>query len=342
MRWWRIGAAVGRADRAVAPRVERLRVVLVARLAEVHAPAPRERLAVAAVACRQHAVEQVDARAHGGEEVERRPDAHEVARPVGRHLGPELREAARHLLDRLTDREAAERQPVDLERRDLLEVAPPQREIGRALDDPEARLPLAARRGEAALGPERGAPHRRRDHPRVRARGRALVEQHRDVRAEQPLDPHRLLWGEPERRAVQVRAEGDPVVIDPVEVGEREDLKPAAVGEDRARPRHEPVQPAEPGHPLGAGAEPQVVGVREDQPGAGRRDLRMGEALDRGQRAHGHEHRRLHHRARRHEPTGPRVAVSRRLFEREALGRQAHRTSPPASEPSRKRSIASP
>ena len=68
--------------------------------------------------------------------------------------------------------------------------------VGRALDDSEERLPARARCGERALGPAAGLRHRGFDHRARRLTGRADIELHLDVGAEQALHAHRLLGRE--------------------------------------------------------------------------------------------------------------------------------------------------
>ena len=68
-----------------------------------------------------------------------------------------------------------------------------------------------------------------------------------------------------------MRAEGDAVFGQLAQLGQRHDLKAAAIGQDRAGPAHEFVQAAEPRHPFGAGPQHQVIGVAEDDVGAGSR-----------------------------------------------------------------------
>ena len=70
-------------------------------------------------------------------------------------------------------------------------------------------------------------------------------------------------------RAVDVALEGDRLLRHLGDLGQRHDLEAAGVGEDRPLPAHEAVQAAEPRHPLGAGPQHQVVGVAEDDVGAG-------------------------------------------------------------------------
>ena len=101
-----------------------------------------------------------------------------------------------------------------------------------------------------------------------RAREDRLVEGDRDVRPERLLDHRRLLGREPVDRSIEVRPERDPVLVDDPQVAERYDLEPARVGQDRAVPVHEPMQPAEPRDALVPGSEIQVVGVGQDDRGA--------------------------------------------------------------------------
>ncbi len=71
-------------------------------------------------------------------------------------------------------------------------------------------------------------------------------------------------------RAVEMRAEDDAALLDLAQSGERHDLEAAGIGEDRMRPAHEPVQAAERRDALGAGPQHQVIGVAEQDVGAGR------------------------------------------------------------------------
>ena len=64
-----------------------------------------------------------------------------------------------------------------------------------------------------------------------------VIERHRDVGAQRPLDLHRALGGERAVGAVDVALELDAVLGDLPEPLEREDLEAARVGEHRAAPR---------------------------------------------------------------------------------------------------------
>ena len=165
----------------------------------------------------------------------------------------------------------------------------------------------AAPSGPAEASPARSASMRAR--PRraqrsvrsteARHRGRlgrvreALVEHHRDVRSERRLDVDDRLGREEARAAIEVRLEVHAGIGDPPASLEAEDLVAAAVGEHRARPADEAVQAAAPGDQVFARAQVQVIGVAEDDPGAGVDQVLLRQCLDRALRADRHEDRRL-------------------------------------------------
>ena len=190
--------------------------------------------------------------------------------------------------------------------------------VDTALDDPEHGLlgrAVLAVPVEAAVEPAVGALGRARGVVAVGVEGRALVEGERDVGAELRLHVHRLLRPHEPLRAVEVGAEAHPalgdlehtaagpgaaapaldLVGDPA-VREREDLKAARVGDQRAVPADEPVQAAELGDPLGAGRDEQVEGVAEDQLEAEPGDVAEVE------RPHRPLRRQRDERGRRHRP----------------------------------------
>ena len=104
----------------------------------------------------------------------------------------------------------------------------------------------------------------------VRRVREALVEHHRDVRAELRLDVGRLLGRQQVRRAVEVRSEVRALLVDRPAVGQAEHLVAAAVGQDRLVPADEPVQAAAPRDEIVAGTQIEVIGVAEQNLGAQR------------------------------------------------------------------------
>ena len=68
-------------------------------VAQVEVAAPGEGLRRAAAACRQDAIEHVDAAPHRADDVGGPADAHQVARPVGRqHRHGDVEDGEHHLL----------------------------------------------------------------------------------------------------------------------------------------------------------------------------------------------------------------------------------------------------
>ena len=139
----------------------------------------------------------------------------------------------------------------------------------------------------------------------------ALVEHHRDGGAEKTLHLDRAFGGKQVAAAVDVRLEGDALLVDRAQLGERHHLVAARIGQHRTRPVHEAAQAAEPGDALGAGPEHQVVGVAEHDLGS-RGGERLGRhSLHRRRGAHRHEGGRLDRPVRGLEPPRARGAARR-------------------------------
>ena len=241
------------------------------------------------------------------------PDAHEVAWAVGRQDLIDDFDGVVHRLGRLADGEPADGVALGAElRQSTRALATHVREDG-ALDDGEECLvvTVARLRGavvrEGTLGPA--------DRPRVRPgrlggvhrRRRQLVEHHHDVGADVALRVHDRLGREKQRVAVEVALEADAVLGDLADVGEREHLEAAGVGQNGAVPAHEPVQAAVRAQHLASRPQRQMVGVAQDDLRAdvvGERPWR--DALDGTQRADGHE--RSASRSRRDPLSGGRRA----------------------------------
>ncbi len=309
------------ATRARARLVQRAEVVFVASLFDDDAAFAQEGLSVASISRREHAVEHVDPRSDADDEIARRPDAHQIARPGFVEAPRDPREHLVHRGDRLSDRESPQREPIEAaplrgEGAELLGMRDAQVFVRAALNDAEQRL-IGPFRGEAARGP----PRRRRAglHHLVTRRlsGWTDVELHRDVRADEPLDPHRLLGRQVVARAVEVRVEREAVFGRLAQLGQGERLKPAGVGEHRVRPLGEAVKAPVRRHLLRAGAEPEVVGVSEHDARSGRRDLLRRERLDRPLCPDRHEGGGLDHAVRRDERAAACRAVAREDTEAE-------------------------
>jgi hypothetical protein len=133
-------------------------------------------------------------------------------------------------------------------------------------------------------------------------------------------------------RAVDVALEGDPVVVDLVDPGEREDLEAAGVGEDRPAPAHEAVEAADLAQHVEPGAEVEVVGVAEHDLHAGPRELLRVEGLHGAERPDRHEAGGVEPATGEREEAGPGPPIrpleaeAHRLIGR-SPGKTAHSTS---------------
>ena len=163
----------------------------------------------------------------------------------------------------------------------------------------------AARAASAACAPSR----RGVSLVRRLARGK-MIERHRDVGAERPLDLHRPLRREPARRPVDVGDEFHAVFVELAQRAERKDLEAARVGQDRLLPGGESVQPAQRGDGRLAGAQVQVIGVAEQDLRAGALDFGGMQSAHRAASPDRHEARRTDHAVRQRQRAGARRAVA--------------------------------
>ena len=157
-------------------------------------------------------------------------------------------------------------------------------------------------------GPAQRQLHRARGLVARRRIGRALVEDHHDVRIERALHRHRHFGRQQQPVAVDRRGERDAVLADLAQRAEAEHLEAARVGEDRPLPAHEPVQAAVRRDHLLPGPKPQVEGVAEDDLRALRDELVRRHRLDGAVGAHRHEDRRLDDAVRELEAAAPGAA----------------------------------
>jgi hypothetical protein len=198
-----------------------------------------------------------------------------------------------------------------IERGERLRRFAPQVVERRALHDGEHVMPggeetVVGGDLPALLRPAETARHRLRADRVFAGPRRALVDHHRDVGAEVGLDCHHLARAEEQARAVEMRLERHAVLADFAQLREAEDLKAAAVGQDRSVPPHEAVQAAQVADQFAARPQIEVVGVAEDDLGADLAQLGRRQRLDRGLGAHRHEDGRLHQAVQGAQPAAPR------------------------------------
>src|SRR2546430_4477731 len=131
--------------------VERAALTDPLRLFDRHRSARRERLSVARIARRQHAVEHVDAARDRLHEVLRLADTHEIPRAVGGQRGRHARGELEHRRLGLADGEAADGVAVEAESHRALDGLPSE-----GVD--RSTLVYAAQPRAPAPGPVTGAP----------------------------------------------------------------------------------------------------------------------------------------------------------------------------------------
>ena len=339
-----IGPGVPPARIAGAPRIGGARVLGEPRLLDRQRPLARQELAVAGVAGRQHAIEQIDAVGHAFHEVVRHSRPHQIPHAVVRQ---QRRGARRHLVHdvhRLAHAQAADGVAVEPEGHRLPRAALPKAAVDAPLHDAElhltgvGRLAVEARgivadrekTGAAPAGPAQGPPHRGLG-LRLRHRvARALVEHHGDIGPEPGLDVRGALRGQPLPAAVEMRPKPDAVLVDVPAVAEAEHLVAPAVGQDRPVPADEAVQAAGPRHEPGAGTQMQVIGVGEDELRPQAEDVAMRQSLDGPPRAHRRERRGPDHPVRGAELARARPPIAVGHSKREAGIGWRHRPGLPA------------
>ena len=132
---------------------------------------------------------------------------------------------------------------------------------------------------------------------------------HGDVRAKLALDIHGFLRPQKEQRTVQVRPKLHAVRLDLANVGQAEDLEPAAVRQDRLRPIDKLVQPAGGADDVQPGPNVQVISVAENDLRAHLAQFTRVERLDAALRAHRHEHGRIDNAVRSGQPAQARAGA---------------------------------
>ena len=109
--------------------------------------------------------------------------------------------------------------------------------------------------------------------------------------------------------AIDMRPEPDVVLVHLAEGAHAEGLEAAAVGEDGARPSHEPVQAAKAIHRLHPRSQVQMVGVAQDYLRPQVHYFVGSQRLDGGLGCHGHENGGVNGAVGRVEPAGPGAAI---------------------------------
>ena len=262
-------------------------------------------------------VKHVHAAMDGFEEIDGGTDAHEIARNVlWKVIGNKAGELVA-LGVGLPDSEAADGETVETERAQELGALLAEIMVAGALHDAEEGLFRITTGAEGALGPAVGEQHRGLGLRVAGGRGDTLVEHHHDVAADGPLHSDARFRREEERLAIDVALEVGAFLLHRAFGLEGEDLKAAGVGEHGPVPLHEIMDTAKFLKHLGAGTEEEVIGVGEDDVGAGCLEGLDRLAFDRGLSADGHEDRRVHFAVQRLVGGRARFRTGGFLIERE-------------------------
>ena len=239
------------------------------------------------------------------------PDAHQIARAVGRAGAARCGEDAQHLFLRLADRQPADRVAVEA---DLGERRRATRRAGRRTCRP-ARCRTARcgcqpveLRARAPRPSAARAPSTRAASSRVAGYG---VHSSNTITMSDPSTRWICIDSSGVRNSLSPltgEANATPSSCTLAQRAEAEHLEAAGVGEERPRPAHEAVQAAVRGDDLEARAQPEVKRVAEHDLRAELDELVRRHRLDGAVGADRHEHRRLDGAVRELEPAAPGAA----------------------------------
>ncbi len=174
---------------------------------------------------------------------------------------------------------------------------------------------LGVVRSTAASGPAQRQFHRFARFAFGRRIGRALIEHHRDVRAQVALHLHRDLRTEEYFAPVDRRTKAHALLAQLAPAREAEDLEPARIGEDRAVPIHEAMQAGMRADYRGTRSQHEMKCVAQDDLCADADELLGCHRLHGPVRAHRHECRSVNDAALEFEAPAPRAIGRCEQFE---------------------------
>ena len=303
-----IGAAVARANRAVAGFVDGPRIAHMAGVAHVQRPVAQEGQGRAPAARRHNAVEHVDSAPDGADDIGRFPDAHQIARLCERQGGHGEIERAEHQVLSLAHGKTSDRYSVERHGGKNPGGFQTQILVNPALIDSENAVAVAIlERRKRPFFPAYG-PFDRPFHVFVFGRvWGAFVQRHGDVGVQLALDFDRPFRGEHVTGPVDVRSEGHAIFGYFAQLGQAHNLESSAVGQNRPRPVHERVQSAHFRDQVFAGPQHQMVRVSQNDLRSRPSHVLRPHGFHGGAGPHGHERRSVYRSVRgfkRSEP-GP-------------------------------------
>ena len=278
--------------------IERGKVVLPLLVAHIHNPVAGENHTIATVTSRHDAVEHIDSALDAFQYIPRRADAHQIAGLVLGQNGIDDLDHLVHLLRRLAHRQTTNSIAVTVKITQTLRRLLAQIGIDAPLHDGEEVLLVsvqvlrAVETGDAAVQPTVGAVHRLRGVLAVCRARTALVERHHDIGTDKTLGIHHGLWGKEQFAAINMARETHALFRHLADVGQREDLVTARIGQNGACPTLKLMQTARLIENISARTQEKMVSVAQN-------NLRMNiihkvatmHALDRAYRADRHENR---------------------------------------------------
>ncbi len=271
----------------------------------------RHRAAIAAAARRIDRVEEIDTRIDRRDQIAHRADAHEVARLLCRKQRGGRARAFVHFLARFAHRQTADRVAREIELDDVARAALAQRAVESALNDRKEQGAIAGRHRSRSSRPHARQAHRLFELFARRGQLHADVENHGNVAADSLLKFNDVLGREAMLASVEVRREGDAVVVETPPALEAKDLKAARIGEDRAIPRHEAMESARRLDRRDAGTQPEMIRVGKHDLRLRLAQLRRRHAFHRRRGADRHEAGRLDVAVRQAQAAASRAAVPR-------------------------------
>ena len=258
-----VGPRVARTGRAGAERIERGVGEFVHASAQLQKSARRESGPALRDLRGDDAIKHVHAAVHGFEDVERRADAHEVARAIKREKLCGEFAGVLAFAAALADGEAADGESIEWHLREPRRALSPQVRKQRALHDRKYRLRRIAARRETACGPALCDLQRGACGVFIRSRGDALVERHHDVAADRALGLDAHFGTEHDALSVEVALEARAFLSHRALLRHGENLKPAGIREHGIFPAHESVDAAGAPEDFRPRSQQEVIRIRE-------------------------------------------------------------------------------
>ena len=255
-------------------------------------PRPCHRHTVPSHACREYAVEHINAARHALHKAIRRSYPHQIARLVLRQMLGRMFEHLIHQFLRLADGKTAHRVAGEIHLDKRFHALGAKLLIHAALHDAEQPLVVPCHRFLAPLRPAQRPSEGLLRIIEIGGIRHTLVEGHHDIGAQRRLHLDGNLRRKELFRAVDMRAERHALLGYLPKLAEAEYLKPAAVCQNSPIPVHELMQSARFANQIHPRTKKQMIGIRQDNARAEVFELIRRDRLDGRLRTHRHKNRR--------------------------------------------------